>query len=454
MTLEAIEAWDAQEEERQQLGRDTRERWADDLRPRRSELAEALLGVRPVTVVDHGTYKVTYQEPCYVLFEFDYLTHSRSTGGIGAEVAVLVDGGVGKGHYQRTHLNLLADRSVASFAKSLSERLPELKVPCAQYLNDAAQWVIAEYRTGEPAILLRDAPAPASGSAPLVPPILAADGSTILFGDGGSAKSYLALGLAASLHSGRELIEGMAPSSPRRVGFLDWEWSGHVHRRRLERLGPTRSCPNWCMCRVAFRSARNATGSAASSATTTSSTSSSIRSAWPPGVSPSPAEVAVQFFAVLRELGLDALLVAHVTKQDARGTADRPFGSAYWHELGSVDVVRQGQPVKPDGTDAGPLSPQGQRPPNWPPRSASASRSAAMGQRSPAPTWPTCRTSLPSIPVRARMIELLRGGSMPLHEIADRLDVGLDAVRWPRIEAKGRSLSASPAPMGSTDGGC
>ena len=49
------------------------------------------------------------------------------------------------------------------------------------------------------------------------------------------------------------------------------------------------------------------------------------------GGEPESAEVAVQFFASPRELGLDALLVAHVTKQDAKGSAERPFGSAFWH---------------------------------------------------------------------------------------------------------------------------
>lgn len=442
-----IEQWDAQDDARLNEGREARERWAASIRPRRTEVIEAMLGHRPMTVVDHGTYKVTYDEPCYVLLEFDYVTHSRSSGGVTAELAVLVDGGVGQGLYQRTHLNLLADRSVASFAKSLSERLPELKVPWAQYLNDAAQWVIAEYRTGEPAVLLRDAPLPAAGGAPLIPPVLASDGSTMVFGDGGSLKSYLSLALASSLHAGHELIEGMAPAAARRVGFLDWEWSAGVHRRRLERLWAGQDMPElvYVPCRLPLREERDRIRRIIRDHELEYLVVDSVGLA--AGGEPESAEVAVQFFAALRELGLDALLVAHVTKQDARGTADRPFGSAYWH-----NSARSTWYVKADHSlgqrvtlglyhrkaNDGPLSPP-----------------IGLSFEFNSERTTIRRTDLhdvpelaAAIPIRARMIELLRPGARLLHEIAEELGADIEAVRMAAKRGEGKVFVKFAGPDG------
>jgi hypothetical protein len=444
-TQSAIERWEAQDEAREQLGRETRERWTNAIRPRRSELTEAILGYRPMTVVDHGTYKVTWDEPCYVLLEFDYVTHRRSTGGVTAEVIVLVDGGVGKSHYQREYLNLLADRSVAAFAASLSKRLPELKVPWAQYLNDAAQWVLAEYRAGEPAVILRDVPEPATAGAPLADPIIAADGSTVIFGDGGSLKSYLALGLAASMHSGVELIPGVAPLGSRRVGFLDWEWSAHVHKRRLARLWPDDDLPDlvYVPCRLPIREERDRLRRIIRDHALEYLVIDSVGLA--AGGEPESAEVAVQFFATLRELGLDALLVAHVTKQDAKGSAERPFGSAYWHNSARSTWYAK---VQTSGTQT--MLGLYHRKSNDGPLHAPLGLVVEFGERTV-----IRRTDVGDspelaamLPIRARMIDLLRGGAIPLHEIANEIGEGIEAVRMAAKRGEGRVFTKVPGPDG------
>jgi hypothetical protein len=47
---------------------------------------------------------------------------------------------------------------------------------------------------------------------------------TIWFDDGGSFKSYMALGAAVAIHTGRGDVLGIAPTTTRRVAYLDWEF--------------------------------------------------------------------------------------------------------------------------------------------------------------------------------------------------------------------------------------
>jgi len=82
-------------------------------------------------------------------------------------------------------------------------------------------------RHGEPAVHLREV-APATG-----PQELDVHGlhltlrhPTVMFGDGGAAKSYLALYAAGELTRQQGL----------RVLFADWEFTGEEHRERLQRL--------------------------------------------------------------------------------------------------------------------------------------------------------------------------------------------------------------------------
>ena len=48
------------------------------------------------------------------------------------------------------------------------------------------------------------------------------------------------------------------------------------------------------------------------------------------GGEPERAEVAIEFFNVLRQLDVDALLVAHITKDESDKAPKAPFGSIMW----------------------------------------------------------------------------------------------------------------------------
>jgi hypothetical protein len=108
----------------------------------------------------------------------------------------------------------------------LRERSRAEDVDWQGLLEELCQRVIAEERTGVAAVSLRDVPRPEadSGREVLGVPLLLRH-PLILFGDGGSAKSYLALYMAGEL-----------ARSGVRVGMLDWELDGGDHRVRLEAI--------------------------------------------------------------------------------------------------------------------------------------------------------------------------------------------------------------------------
>ena len=122
--------------------------------------------------------------------------------------------------------NLSSARARTERAKILAERANTTDIDWAGLLEELCQHVIREERAGQPAVVLRDVPAPPPDDSLLV------DGIRIhrrlpicLFGDGGDGKSLIALFLATRL-AGLGL----------RVLYADWEFSGEDHCARLERI--------------------------------------------------------------------------------------------------------------------------------------------------------------------------------------------------------------------------
>lgn len=402
---------------------------------------------RPRVRAEQGIYTVTVEGVAQL--EFD-LTTDRRTGETHAELTVYATDAVNLGKLlHRGRLNLLSGDRRERLAKYLSSRTAEQGVDWSDVLEQVVAAVVALYREGEPAILLRDAPEPPSAGAPLMPPILAAEGSTILFGDGGSLKSYSALALAASLHTGRELIPGMTPTATRRVGFLDWEWSAHVHRRRLARLWPAVAgeLPDlvYVACRLPMREERDRLRRTIREHRLEYLVIDSVGLA--AGGEPESAEVAVQFFAALRELGLDALLVAHVTKQDAKGGADRPFGSAYWHNSARSTWYAKARHVGDHGVTLGLYH----RKANDGPLARPFGLHVAFGPDRTtfeAGTLEDAPDLAAEIPLKVRMTDLLAAGALPLHEIAETLDAQLEAVKKAVQRDAGRRFVKLPGPDG------
>lgn len=145
---------------------------------------------------------------------------------------------------------------------------------------------------------------------------------TIWFGDGGAAKSYLALYASTVLAQAGE-----------RVLYCDWEFDGEDHRRRLHRLvGPVPALPHllYLRCEQALVRMLDRVHQAVVRHRITTLVCDSLGAACLG--TPESAEAATGYFQALRELGpLHSLHLAHINRSEQ---GDRqPFGSAFWHNL-------------------------------------------------------------------------------------------------------------------------
>jgi len=143
---------------------------------------------------------------------------------------------------------------------------------------------------------------------------------TVLFGDGGTAKSYLALYVA-----GRLAQQGL------NVLYLDWELNPEDHRGRIEALFGT-NMPQifYRRCREPLRYLVNRLQNYVREHRIDFLIIDSVAVAC--GGPPETSEAATQFFANLREIHEGgSLSIAHQTKAGAND--DKPFGSAFWAYL-------------------------------------------------------------------------------------------------------------------------
>jgi len=214
--------------------------------------------------------------------------------------------------------NLSSARARSERARLLADRSKASDLDWGGLLEELCQRVLMADRAGQPAVDLRYLERPAADDA------IRVEGLTfprrhpsVIFGDGGTAKSYTALYLA-----GRMAEQGMA------VGLFDWELAGDDHRERLERLfGLTMPRIVYARCErpLVFEADRLRRIVRENSIDFAIYDSVAFACDGPPEA----AEVAGRYFRAVREIGCGSLHVAHTSKAD---NADKkPFGSVFWH---------------------------------------------------------------------------------------------------------------------------
>jgi hypothetical protein len=313
-------------------------------------------------------------------------------------------------------LNLSSARARQDRAKLLRERANTGDLDWVGVLEEFAQRVLGAERAGQPAFDLRSMATSAADDVIDVEGLsLLRRHPAILFGDGGAAKSYLALFLA-----GRLAERGLS------VGLFDWELAGEDHRDRLERLFPDgmpRIMYARCERPLVYEVDRLRRIVRESGINYAVFDSVAFACDGPPEA----AEVAGRYFRALRQIGIGSLHVAHVSK--AENADQRPFGSAFWHNGGRATWYIKKADESPDGDvlNVGLFN-----------------RKANLGRlRHPVGYSFTfaehCtsirRTDVANTPELAgkmtvfqRMQHLLRGGAMTVTQIAEELDIELNTV--------------------------
>ena len=221
------------------------------------------------------------------------------------------------GHLHAGMMNLLSTTSKHTFTKAVIARAPGTN--WADIVEQFCVLAVEEYRAGEPLSLL--VPEFRKGGrnyavAPIVPMGL----PTLLFGDGGCGKSYLALAIARAIALG-EPLAGMV-AGELRPAYLDWEWDGPEHAERLYRLGGGDITLLYQSCHTSLASQVRALGRKLDKEQVNFLIIDSLGLA--AGGDPREPDVVLAFFRALRELGRTALIVHHVPKD-----SKEPYGSVY-----------------------------------------------------------------------------------------------------------------------------
>ena len=285
---------------------------------RRLTLAEA--GARNFVVVERGA---CYRLECPgvgVTFEIDRLAWQRQE--LHGELLVRCnfagteagpDGTVSVARF-----NLSSARARTDRATQLERQSRARDVPWHALVEQLCQALLAAERSGEPAIVLRDVERQdqdertvrVSGfELPWRHP-------SIIFGDGGACKSYLALYLG-----------GLMAHEGHRVVLCDWELDAPDHRERFGRLFgddmPTTLFYTRCARPLVYEVDRikrivrtqgidygifDSIGFACHEA-------------------PETADAALSYFRAVRQIGIGSLHLAHIAKGD--GSDMKPFGSAF-----------------------------------------------------------------------------------------------------------------------------
>jgi hypothetical protein len=135
------------------------------------------------------------------------------------------------GHLHNARFNLSGGTARSSLAKVLAKRANTDDVDWEDLLEDFCRRVMAAEREGDPVQLVGALPVPV-GETYRLAPVLPANQTTILYGEGGVGKSTIAAVAAVSIETGVAVIEGWIPRQAP-VLYLDWEGGRDSINRRV-----------------------------------------------------------------------------------------------------------------------------------------------------------------------------------------------------------------------------
>jgi len=254
--------------------------------------------------------------------------HSDS---LSAEVTVV---SVAAGELSWSRLNLASAQSRAGLARLLEERDPGQD--WRAMLDRSCRLVARHLRAGEPAVALVPAPPPAAHW--LVEGLVPAGQLSVVFGDGGVGKSYLALALALAGLLARPLSARWRVAPLRRVLYLDWESGRDEQQARLWRLtrGLGSTPVDGALLHRTMRRPLLDDLPALRAEVAREHVDLVIADSLAPACGPEPetASAVVPALLGLRSLAVTVLILAHVSKQTADVRAPgRPFGSVFVQNL-------------------------------------------------------------------------------------------------------------------------
>jgi hypothetical protein len=306
----------------------------------------------PEVARDGDVWLLTWQDHG-VGIGFDRLREVKD--GLKAEIAVSsIQPGITGHMHGPVELNLLSTRSQAELANALAKK--DAEVPWLELVTAACARVTRDFRQPTPTVDLSQVDT-RGGIPELIPDFLPEDETTILYGDGESAKSLTALRIALSCQAGPSvpLPWGATPSRAVNVLYLDWETNARTVATRLQKLcwglgGERPPFRYRAMTRgleeevgaLRFQISRESIGLVVVDSIGYACTGSLNED-----------QVARAAMNALRQLPCTRLVIAHVSAETARATSGvaSPFGSRFfWNSMRSGWEMRRAQDQPVPGT--------------------------------------------------------------------------------------------------------
>jgi hypothetical protein len=381
------------------------------------------------TPLGESGYRLTFAQPG-IQFDLDRLRRERhelhgelavSCGIIGARA---IDGLLSVGTF-----NVSSPRARQERARLLAERARtrDAEIDWLALLEELCQRTLAAERKGAPAVLLAEVRrGPVEVTFDVQGWRLLRSHLTLLFGDGGTLKSLIALRVLA------ELAQRGTP-----VLYADWELDAAAHHERLAALtGNDMPEVRYVRCERPLtheidRLRRLVRDHAIGYAVLDSV-------AFGCDGPPEAAEVATTYCRAVRELGIGTLALAHIVKGE--NGDQRPFGSTFWHNSArSTWFVKAATPTSDAErtiglfnrkANLGPLLPPLAYHVTFGPRIAFARVEAA-----------SVDDLAVSLPIWRRMQHTVKHGPMTLVALARELDAKVETLdrevrRHPRVFAR------------------
>lgn len=136
------------------------------------------------------------------------------------------------GLLRQGNFNVSSPTTRTQWEKALEQRLPEVDWYAA--MEQLCALTLKRWRDGEPVQDLAVVEG-RSGVPFLLPPFVVEGATTVLFAEGGTGKSLLALAMGVSIATCVDILD----SVPTRLGpvlYLDWEWDAESHAERLKAI--------------------------------------------------------------------------------------------------------------------------------------------------------------------------------------------------------------------------
>lgn len=259
--------------------------------------------------------------------------------GLHGEVSIQTVNGVGEkqGHIHWARLNLSSSSSRQSLSKLLSTRVKGEPIDWLNLLESACTMTAHAVRAPAPLVDIASV-TPSRADAYCVAPLLPLHETSILYGDGGSGKSLLALTLAVAVAGNVALPWPLRAAVTGPVIYLDYETSKEEQAFRLQALanGLLLSSVPSVAYRAAYRPIADEISALKADVQRTGAVLVIVDSIAPAcGGEPESADVILRFMNALRSLspGVTRLVLSHVSKADTEKRRAKPFGSAFVRNL-------------------------------------------------------------------------------------------------------------------------